>query len=283
MTSTILYQTKRLLRVWDSRWTRKTKEVYFRDHRFRFYSTYWRGDISQALLESEIAPDFNAYDESFTPRTILDVGAATGHFSLLAAKLYPRSTVYAFEPSERQQILLTRNAKLNGIENLEVQPFGLWNRRDQLAFRTNGAESSFESVSRFRGQLPFLESVPVNRSTNGRKRKKFRASISSRWTPRERNSKFSRVRRRHSNAFIPASSSKPTICGTARGRSSVAPGCSARKAMSLRNVRARPAFFTRVRHSLISGIMLPVEFRTYFRELIEDFPGHVVRARREWG
>ena len=29
--------------------------------------------------------------------------------------------------------------------------------------------------------------------------------------------------------------------------------------------------------------MLSVEFRTYFRELIEDFPGHVVRARREWG
>lgn len=161
MTSPILYQTKRLLRVWDSRWTRKTKEVHFRDHCFRFYSTYWWGDISQALLESEIAPYFNACDDSFTSGTILDVGAATGHFSLLAARLYPRSMVYAFEPSERQQILLTRNAKLNGIENLEVQPFGLWNRRDQLAFRTNGAESSFESVSRFRGQLPFLESVPV--------------------------------------------------------------------------------------------------------------------------
>ena len=112
-------------------------------------------------MESEIAPSFKACEDSFIPRTILDVGAATGHFSLLAAKLFPQATVYAFEPSERQQILLTRNAKLNRIENLEVQPFGLWNRRDQLAFRTNGAESSFESVSRFRGQLPFLETVPV--------------------------------------------------------------------------------------------------------------------------
>ena len=129
-----------------------------------FRRLFWRAKLHR---------NFNAYDESFTPRTILDVGAATGHFSLLAAKLYPRSTVYAFEPSERQQILLTRNAKLNGIENLEVQPFGLWNRRDQLAFRTNGAESSFESVSRFRGQLPFLESVPAQPLDEWAKEKKI--------------------------------------------------------------------------------------------------------------
>ncbi|MEO8044793.1 MAG: FkbM family methyltransferase [Spartobacteria bacterium] len=29
--------------------------------------------------------------------------------------------------------------------------------------------------------------------------------------------------------------------------------------------------------------MLSLEFRTYIRELIEDFPGHAMRARREWG
>lgn len=161
MDSPILYSTKRWLRILDSRWTRKTRSVQFRGHTFRFYSTYWWSDVSQALLETEIAPYFEALERDFRPSVIIDVGAATGHFAILAAKLFPSSTVYAFEPSERQRVLLERNARLNEVRNLEIQPFGLWNRRDQLAFRTNGAESSFESVSRFRGQLPFLETVPV--------------------------------------------------------------------------------------------------------------------------
>ncbi|MEO8044792.1 MAG: FkbM family methyltransferase [Spartobacteria bacterium] len=161
MDSPILYSTKRWLRILDSRWTRKTRTVQFRGHGFRFYSTYWWSDVSQALLETEIAPYFEALDQDFRPSVIIDAGAATGHFAVLAATLFPSSTVYAFEPSERQRVLLARNARLNGVRNLEIQPFGLWNRADQLAFRTNGAESSFESVSRFRGQLPFLETAPV--------------------------------------------------------------------------------------------------------------------------
>lgn len=135
--------------------------VKFRGNTFRFYSTYWWSDVSQDLLETEIAPYFNALEKDFRPSLIIDVGAATGHFAILAAKLFPESTIYAFEPSQRQRILLMRNARLNGSDRIEIQPCGLWNRFDEMAFRTNGAESSFESVSRFRGQLPFLEKVPV--------------------------------------------------------------------------------------------------------------------------
>jgi FkbM family methyltransferase len=161
MDTPILYTTKRLLRILDSRWTRKTRSVQFRGISFQFYSTYWWSDVSQTLLETEIAPYFDALEKDFEPSIVIDVGAATGHFAVLAAKLFPGSKVYAFEPSERQRILLERNARINGVENLEIEPFGLWNRADQLAFRTNGAESSFESVSRFRGQLQFLEKVSV--------------------------------------------------------------------------------------------------------------------------
>ena len=161
MDSPTLYEIKRRLRVWDSRWARKTREVSFRGERFRFYLPFWWADVSQSLLESEIAPYFSILEDDYNPAVVIDVGAATGHFAILAARLFHGSTVYAFEPSERQRILLERNAKLNRIGNLKIQPFGLWNQPDQLAFRTNGAESSFESVSRFQGKLPFLEKVEV--------------------------------------------------------------------------------------------------------------------------
>lgn len=161
METPTLYEIKRRLRLLDSRWARRTREVSFRGESFRFYIPFWWADVSQALLESEIAPYFSALKNDIDPLVIVDVGAATGHFAVLAARLFPRSTIYAFEPSERQRILLARNARLNQIENLNIQPVGLWNRPDQLAFRTNGAESSFESVSRFQGQLPFMEKAEV--------------------------------------------------------------------------------------------------------------------------
>ena len=156
-----IYSVKRWLRILDSRWTQKTAEVQFEEHRLRLYSTYWWSDVSQPVFESEIVPYFTALGSHFKPSVIIDVGAASGHFALMAARLFPGATIHAFEPSERQGILLSRNAKLNQIGNLQIQPLGLWNRADQLAFRTNGAESSIESVSRFRGRLPFLEKVTV--------------------------------------------------------------------------------------------------------------------------
>lgn len=75
--------------------------------------------------------------------------------------LFPHAKIVAFEPSLRQRILLRRNAARNGVEKVQIEPFGLWNRSDILPFRTNGAESSFASVSRFDGRLPFPEHVSV--------------------------------------------------------------------------------------------------------------------------
>ncbi len=161
MDARILYPIKRRLRLWDSSWTRKTREVQFRGEPFRFYSTYWWSDVSQELLESEIAPYFAALETEFSPSVIVDVGAASGHFAILAAKVFSSSVIYAFEPSERQRILLRRNASLNEVENMKIEPIGLWDHLDKLAFRTNGAESSFEPVSRFQGRLTFPEKVDV--------------------------------------------------------------------------------------------------------------------------
>jgi FkbM family methyltransferase len=152
---------KRLLRIWDSRLTPKVQELSVDRRTYKFYRTLWWGDVSQTLIDQEIAPYFDALESGFKPSVIVDVGAATGHFAIPAGSVYPGATVYAFEPSERQRILLERNMRLNRITNIEVEPLGLWKGAERLAFRTNGAESSFAPVSRFQGKLPFPELVPV--------------------------------------------------------------------------------------------------------------------------
>lgn len=161
MSLPIPYAIKRQLRVWDSRYARRRERAEFRGQSFEFYRTYWWGDASQKLIDDEIAPYFDALDGAFAPEVIIDAGAATGAFSVLAGKLHPKATIYCFEPSQRQRILLERNARLNGVEHLKVNECGLWDHSAVLSFRTNGAESSFESVSRFKGLLPFGEAVSV--------------------------------------------------------------------------------------------------------------------------
>src|SRR5438105_8954752 len=121
------YNIKRVLRLWDSRLSNKIKQLHFRGRTFEFYETYWWSDASQRLLDAEIAPYFAALEKAFHPAIILDVGAATGQFSILASCLFPRSSIYAFEPAERQRILLSRNMRLNKVVNTKIEPRGLWN------------------------------------------------------------------------------------------------------------------------------------------------------------
>lgn len=161
MFSSALYAMKTVLRIYDSRWTPRRTKVQFRGRSFSFYSTYWWSDVSQELLKTEIAPYFETLNQDFSPSVILDVGAASGQFTILAAELFPDSTVFAFEPSHRQRTLLSRNARLNEVKNFKIEPLGLWKCADQIPFRTNGAESSFEPVSRFHGILTFPEKVRV--------------------------------------------------------------------------------------------------------------------------
>ncbi|MGI8438577.1 MAG: FkbM family methyltransferase [Chthoniobacterales bacterium] len=160
----IPYQLKRFLRICDGRFSWRTERVQIREHSLRFYETFWWANASQPIFDDEIVPYFDVLTEDenpFSPFLIVDAGAASGHFAVAAASLFSQAKIVAFEPSLRQRILLRRNAARNGVEAVQIEPFGLWNRSDTLPFRTNGAESSFASVSRFDGRLPFPEHVPV--------------------------------------------------------------------------------------------------------------------------
>jgi FkbM family methyltransferase len=156
----MLYSIKKLFRICDCVLTHKQRTISFRGDRYKFFSTYWWDNTSQDIFDQEIAPYFETL-EDFCPSTILDVGAATGHFSVIACKIFPGCSVYAFEPSRRQRILLSRNARLNSVTGLKIEPFGVWNRSDVLPFRTVGAESSFAAASRFQGTLEFPENARV--------------------------------------------------------------------------------------------------------------------------
>ena len=52
-----------------------------------------------------------------------DIGANLGFFSLVAARLLgPEGRVYAFEPAPDNAAAITRNARLNQLENIDVIP-----------------------------------------------------------------------------------------------------------------------------------------------------------------
>ncbi len=161
MTLPIPYGAKRFLRLCDSFLTPRKGRVNFRAHSYRFYYPYWWPTATQSIFDQEISPYFECL-EDFIPKTLLDVGSAEGHFAITACKTFPGCAVTAFEPALRQRILLSRNARLNGVvKQLTIEPFGLWNREDELPFRMNGAESSFAPVSHFRGRLAFPETLRV--------------------------------------------------------------------------------------------------------------------------
>jgi FkbM family methyltransferase len=75
---------------------------------------FWRGWQG---YESEMSGLF--YDLAQSARTVVDVGAHAGFYSLLAGRANPRAKVLAFEPMKRVFDSLERNVKLNGLGNIE--------------------------------------------------------------------------------------------------------------------------------------------------------------------
>ncbi|MGB4594807.1 MAG: FkbM family methyltransferase [Anaerolineaceae bacterium] len=58
--------------------------------------------------------------------TVVDVGAAIGEFTVLAAKEASRGKVFALEPNPQSVAILLQNLKANNLTNVEVSTKGLW-------------------------------------------------------------------------------------------------------------------------------------------------------------
>ena len=166
---------KLYIRLLEARMTIRKSGIGFNGNNIRMIRSLWWNEVEQRYFNTEIAPYFRSLTPSKKPLVIVDAGAGCGLFSLATCFFFPASVIWAFEPSKRQRILLTRNLKLNGIVGkIRVMPFALWNCEDRLSFRTHGSMSSLREVSGLPSYLEFTESVQTISLDVWTKRSKLR-------------------------------------------------------------------------------------------------------------
>lgn len=74
---------------------------------------------------------------------VVDAGAYTGHFTVLAAKMVgPSGKVIAFEPDPINRMMLERNLKLNKVHNVIVSGKALWDHPGHTQLSIAGEGSS---------------------------------------------------------------------------------------------------------------------------------------------
>ena len=77
-----------------------------------------------------------------SPQSIADCGAHIGCFSLYAHRRWPSARIVAFEPEEKNQVLLRRNFADNGI-NGEVCGKAIWKETTELAFASGQSNAGY--------------------------------------------------------------------------------------------------------------------------------------------
>lgn len=80
-----------------------------------------------------------------------DLGANLGWYGLHVAKLFPASRVFAFEPIPKTFSFLEKNVALNGLDNMRVFPWGLFNEASERVFFVNPAIMGAASTSEMAG------------------------------------------------------------------------------------------------------------------------------------
>ncbi len=150
---------KLAIRLLESRYTPFTRTLAIDDRRLKVARSFWWDDTLPALFAKEIEPYWQALSRR-TFQTVLDIGAATGQFTLSVCVRIPTATVVAFEPSRRQAELLRRNVGMNGFSSrVRIEHLALWNRTDDMIFRSNGSISALRDAGDHLTGLPFAERV----------------------------------------------------------------------------------------------------------------------------
>jgi len=82
--------------------------------------------------------------------TVFDIGANIGWYSLILAKKFPHIKIHAFEPIPKTFNHLNENIRLNSIENITTNNFGLSNENKEVTFyyyKEGSGNSSLASLS----------------------------------------------------------------------------------------------------------------------------------------
>lgn len=86
-------------------------------------------------------------------RVVIDLGAGFGDFSIYAASRYPRSTVYAYEPSPASYAMLRDNVRLNRADRVHAFPFAVVGRAAGPITLFTGTRSAVQHTT-IRGGSP---------------------------------------------------------------------------------------------------------------------------------
>ena len=75
------------------------------------------------------------YKQGIYPQTVIDVGANYGQFAVAAAKIWPATQLYAFEPLPQATTAL--QILSDKIENITIHPVALGDREGEIPFHVN--------------------------------------------------------------------------------------------------------------------------------------------------
>jgi FkbM family methyltransferase len=96
---------------------------------------------AEAILNSLFYGDWTAsevlplwFELAKQAAVVVDIGAHVGHFSLVAGLANLNSQIFSFEPLPRIFLLLRENARLNGVENINIRPLALGRTAGKLPF-----------------------------------------------------------------------------------------------------------------------------------------------------
>lgn len=139
---TLIFGVRNPLKVISLFLRSRTKNLVRIDLPARKMSMWVRGRVDAWSVKEAILDDFyEKYGEPIEPDwTVVDIGAAIGEFTVLAAKKALRGKVYAFEPNPKSVAILQKNLKQNELTNVEVIQKGVWSSITRLSLNLKNDE-----------------------------------------------------------------------------------------------------------------------------------------------
>ncbi len=89
--------------------------------------------------------------QGLEPRTIIDVGANVGQFSVAAAKTYDDIHIYSFEPNPESVAKMRQNVK--GLKQIQIFPVALGYEKGEADFHVNAHSHSSSLLPLAKGHL----------------------------------------------------------------------------------------------------------------------------------
>lgn len=117
---------------------KKLKTLELNDLKISYRRPYEVLHTYKELFEDEI---YNFKADTSKP-FIIDCGANIGLSVLYFKKLYPESTVLAFEPDNDNYNLLQKNIAQNALQNVECRAHAVWIHNDTITFASDGTQGS---------------------------------------------------------------------------------------------------------------------------------------------